>query len=92
MIQRYFRSTVAVYESIRAGLDLSFGHPSDDTATCIEPAETGVKDQYGRMLFAADAAWCEWQQVAALLPGLLASGQVEEIDEATYQGAWPPLP
>jgi hypothetical protein len=44
------------------------------------------------MLFAADVSWCEWPQVAAVLPELLSSGSVEEIDEATYQGVWPPLP
>jgi hypothetical protein len=92
MSQRYFRSSVAVYEAVRANLDAAFGHPNAETQTCIEPAETGVRDSLGRMLFAADAPWCEWPQVAAVLPELLSSGSVEEIDEATYQGVWPPLP
>lgn len=92
MNQRYFRSFPSVYEAVRSSLDEAFGHPNADTVTCIEPAATGVKDAQGRMLLAADAAWCEWPQVAAVLPGLLASGQVEEIDEATYQSAFPSLP
>lgn len=92
MSQRYFLSSVAVYEAVRLSLDEAFGLPDDDTATCFSPADSGVKDASNRMLLAAEADWCDWPQVAEILSPLLASGAVAEIDEATYQAAFPALP
>lgn len=90
---KYFRSTDFVYEQARATLDAAWGLPDDKgTATCIEPAATAPHDSSGRIVLAVDDAFCVYAEVAAILPELLASGAVEEIDAATYQAALPQTP
>jgi alkylhydroperoxidase family enzyme len=87
MSQRYFRTNDAnLYESIRLQLDGAWGHPSADglTKTCIDPASVGPRDASGRILLAVRQERCEWEPVTTLLPQLLASGGVEEIDAAAY--------
>jgi hypothetical protein len=85
--QRYFRSSPQVYESLRQQLDTAFGYPNDQTHTVWAPVESAVTDSEGRCLLAVRAASCARPQVAAVLPDLLASGVVEEVDAATYQAA-----
>jgi hypothetical protein len=89
MTQRFFRSSAAVYEAMRTQLDAAFGYPDGVTETVWRPAASAVKDGQGRCLLAVHAASCERPAVAAVLPDLLASGQVEEIDAATYAAAMP---
>ena len=85
---RYFRSNDAVYEQVRASLDAAWGLPDDKgTATCIEPAPTAPRDANRRVLLAVNDEFCEYPVASDLLPQLLASGAVEEIDAATYQAA-----
>lgn len=87
---RYFRSTDAVYEDVRATLDAAWGLPNDlGTATCIEPAATAPRDGHGYLLLAVAEEFCSYSVAVDLLPQLLASGAVEEIDEAAY---WASLP
>lgn len=91
--QRYFRSDVAIYEAIRLQLDAAWGHgPETGTLTCYEPAATAPHDPQGRVLLAVQPEFCEYEAVASMLPQLLASGAVEEIDEATYRASLPPSP
>ena len=88
---RFFRSPPAVYEQVRATLDAAWGHPSENgTKTCIEPESTAPRDAQGRVLLAVNDEFCQYDAVAAMLPQLLASGTVEEIDAATYQAAVQP--
>lgn len=88
---RFFRSTDAVYEQVRATLDAAWGLPNDlGTTTCIEPASTAPHDSQGRVLLAVDEEFCEYPVAVAMLPQLLASGAVEEIDAATYRAAVQP--
>jgi hypothetical protein len=92
MTQRFFRSSPETYEAARQAFDAAFGFPDAHTVTCIEPAATGVIDADGLVYAAIDAGWCDLDEVAAVLPGLLADGAVEEIDWATYQSVFPSLP
>lgn len=88
MSQRYFRSTEAVYESVRQSLDAAWGLPNAlGTATCIEPAATAPRDTSGRIVLAVKEEFCTFTVAADLLPQLLASGAVQEISEATYRAA-----
>lgn len=88
MSQRYFRSDEATYESIRLGLDSEWGHGAGTgTLTCFEPAATAPRDAQGRVLLAVLEKFCQYDAVSAMLPGLLASGAVEEITEAEYRSA-----
>lgn len=88
--QRYFRSNAATYEAIRLQLDAAWGHgPGSGTLTCFEPAATAPHDSQGRVLLAVLSSFCEYAAVAEMLPALLGSGFVEEIDEATYRASLP---
>lgn len=88
-IVRFFRSAEAVYEAIRLQLDAAWGHPTPDglTVTCIQPAATAPKDEQGRVYLAVYQEFCDYPAAAAMLPQLLASGAIEEIDEATYHAS-----
>ena len=93
MTQRYFRAELATYESIRLSLDAAWGHGAGTgTATCFKPAATAPQDSEGRLLLAVRPEFCEYEAVSVLLPQLLASGVVEEINEATYRASLPPSP
>jgi hypothetical protein len=93
MTQRYFRSDAATYEAIRLQLDAAWGHgPGTGTDTCFEPAATAPHDGEGRVLLAVRSETCEYEAVASMLPTLISSGVVEEIEAATYDAAAnPPL-
>ena len=86
---RFFRTASdAVYEQARATLDAEWGLPDDKgTATCIEPAATAPRDSQGRIVLAVNDEFCSFTVAVDLLPQLLASGAVEEIDEAAYTAA-----
>jgi len=88
-VVRYFRSTSAVYEAVRAQLDAAYGYPNAETKTLtsITPAADAPHDAQGRVYLAISADYCEYNFPAELLPQLLASGAVEEITEAEYQAA-----
>lgn len=90
MSQRYFRTAdESLYEQVRLSLDAAWGHPTADgsTITCFDPAAVAPRDHLGRIVLAVDSSFCEYAEVAAVLPQLLASGSVQEIDQATYATA-----
>jgi hypothetical protein len=84
---KYFRTAdAALYESIRLQLDAAWGHPTPDgrTLTCFDPAAVAPRDAAGRLLLAVKDEFVTWEPAATLLPQLLASGAVVEIDAAAY--------
>jgi hypothetical protein len=84
----YFRiAGDAMYEQVRLGLDAAWGHVPPET--CVDPAAVAPRDSQGRIVLAVRPEFVAFDAVAAMLPSLLASGAVEEIDEATYQAAMP---
>lgn len=86
MMQQFFRTAEpALYEQVRLALDATWGHVPP--TTCIDPAAVAPRDLQGRILLAVQPEFCAFDAVAAMLPQLLASGVVEQIDEATYQAA-----
>ena len=90
MSNRFFRTIDSdLYESIRLQLDAAWGHPTpgNGTITCFDPAAVAPRDSAGRVLLAVRAEFGEYPAVAAVLPGLLASGAVTEIAEAEYRAA-----
>lgn len=88
---RYFRSTPAVYVSVCAQLDAAYGYPNAETKTerALPLADTLPTDSQGRVYLAIDAAYCDYILPSEMLPELLASGAVEEIDAATYAAVLP---
>jgi len=93
---RFFRaSTDDVYEAARLQLDAAWGHPTPDgmTITCITPAAECPHDDEGKPVLAVEDEFSTWEPAATMLPQLLASGAVEEIDRDAYTLAvYLPLP
>lgn len=90
MSQRYFRSDSVTYEAIRLQLDAAWGLPNDKgTATCFTPAAAAPQDSMGRVLLAVRPEFCEFDAVSSVLPSMLSSGAVEEIDAAAYWASQP---
>lgn len=90
---RYFRTADAnLYESIRLQLDAAWGHPTPDgrTVTCFDPVAVAPRDAAGRVLLAVNDEFCTYPAVATVLPGLLASGAVQEVTAADYKPVPPP--
>lgn len=83
-----------VYEQIRATLDAAWGHPNAETktVTCMDPAGVAPRDTQGRIMLATSEAFCEYEAAAQMLPQLLDSGMIEEIDAATYLQELPQIP
>jgi hypothetical protein len=93
MTYRYFAADPAVYEQVRIQLNAAWGLPNErGTATCFLPASNAYADEQGRALLCVLAEWCEWPAVAAVLPGLLEDGVIEEIDGETYWSHAPGVP
>lgn len=90
-MMRYFRSTDAVYESVRAQLDAAWGYPNAETKTqtAIPPADECPHDDQGRVYLAISAAYCDYVLPSQMLPELLSSGTVEEISAAEYRASIP---
>ena len=91
MTQRYFRSDAGTYDAVRLSLNAAWGFPNAGTQNCILPASdpTAPIDGQGRIYLAVTDEWCEWPAVAAVLPGLLSSGAVEEVNRDAYMAAMP---
>lgn len=83
---RFFRTADdALYEQVRLTLDAAWG--LTDPTTCIDPALVAPRDEDGRIVLSVKAEFCEYSVAVDLLPQLLASGQVVEIDQAEYRAA-----
>lgn len=91
---RYFRSTPAVYGSICSQLDAAYGYPNAETKTerALPLAAELPTDAQGRVYLAISAEYCNYVLPSEMLPQLLASGAVEEVDAATYTALLPPMP
>jgi hypothetical protein len=87
---RYFRASEEVYEQARLTLDQAWGLPDGTgTQTCFVQAANAPRDAQGKPVLAVSDEFCEYSVAKDMLPQLLASGAVEEIDEATYWAAMP---
>lgn len=86
-MQRFFRATEVVYEQVRLALDAAWGHPRGGTVTCVEPAATAPRDADGCVVLAVDEAFTHFPTASEMLPQLLASGAVVEIDAEQYHAA-----
>jgi hypothetical protein len=91
---RYFRASVAVYESICSQLDAAYGYPNGETKTerTLPLASELPTDGQGRVYLAASQEYCDYILPGQMLPELLASGAVEEVDTATYAALLPESP
>ena len=84
----------AVYEQVRLTLDAAWGHPNAETnsVTCFDPAAVAPRDALGRILLAVRNEFCTYTVASEMLPQLLSSGAVEEIDSVTYLAVVNPGP
>ena len=91
---RYFRSTDEVLAQVNAQLDEAYGYPSEATrtVTTLPPVADCPHDAQGRVYLAVDDGYCEYVLPSQMLPQLIASGLVEEINEGEYMATLPPMP
>lgn len=82
---RYFCAADAIYEQARLTLDSAWGHLPP--TTCIDPADRAPRDAEGRVVLAVADEFCEYSTAKDLLPQLLGSGAVVEIDRQTFDAA-----
>ena len=89
---RYFRSTDEVLSLVNAQLDAAYGYPNEATRTntALPPVAECPHDSEGRVYLAVDGAYCDFILPSEMLPQLIDSGMVEEIDEAAYASILPP--
>jgi hypothetical protein len=75
-------------------LDAAYGYPNQATKTLrtLPLAVDLPSDGQGRVYLAISAEYCEYILPGEMLPQLLASGAVEEVDAATYAALLPPMP
>lgn len=74
-----------LYESVRLSLDAVWGHA--DPVTCVTRASEAPRDDQGRIVLSVREEFLSFEAVKQVLPSLLASGVVVEIDEAEYFAA-----
>ena len=86
MTTRYFRCTPDVYVIVCLQLDAAYGYPNAETKTARAlPLATELPtDHSGQVYLAIAAEYCDYVLPSEMLPQLLASGAVEELDAATY--------
>lgn len=89
MNMRFFRADAATYAAVLNGINDAWGLPSHGQQTAFASPENAPADNAGVLYLAVWDFFCEYDAVAAVLPGLLANGSVEEIDAATYHAAMP---
>lgn len=81
-MNRFFKTTEANYESVRAAMDLESGYPSNEAETWFSPAQFAPKSLDGNLLIAA-------------MPDITArfiEAGAEELSEQQYNQELPPLP
>jgi hypothetical protein len=90
---RYFRSSPAVYANICTQLDAAYGYPNVATKTerALPLAVDLPSDAQSRVYLAISQEYCDYILPSEMLPQLLASGAVEEVNEAAYRALLPPL-
>lgn len=88
MMQRYFRSSPAVYAAVLDGINAAWGLPANGQASAFAPLEVAPQAG-GQVYLAVQDFFCDYEAVAAVLPDLLASGAVEEISREAYMAALP---
>jgi len=92
-VTRYFRSTDETLDSVRQMLDAEWQYPNDatKTATSLPAAADCPHDSQGRVYLAVDDAYCQYALPSQILPSLIESGNVEEINESQYLAVIPPV-
>jgi len=91
---RFFRASLAVYQSICDGLDAAYGYPNESTKTArsLPDASTLYADNQGRVYLAVSPEECQYVLPSEMLAALLADGSVEEITAAEYAAVLPQSP
>lgn len=90
---RYFRSTDEVLSQVNVQLDAAYGYPNEATrtSTTLPHTDECPHDAEGRVYLAVASDYCEYVLPSQMLPQLIESGVVEEIDEAAYAAVIPPV-
>lgn len=90
-VMRYFLARNDVYEQIRQTVDAAWGLPANGQVTALPP-QSNCPVIAGMVYLSARADHCAYEPIVTLLPQLLRSGAVHEIDEAAYLQAAASIP
>jgi hypothetical protein len=90
-MDRYFRSTSDVYTAVCNQLDAAYGYPNAETKTArtLPPLDALPTDDHGRVYLSVSGDYCNYILPGEILPGLLASGDVEEVTAEQYVALLP---
>jgi hypothetical protein len=90
---RYFRSTPAAYTDICAELDAAYGYPNAGTKTdrALPFVSDLPHDEQGRVYLSVEAAFCQYELPAVLLPQLISAGAIEEITAEQFAAVATPI-
>jgi len=89
-MQRFFKSSPAVYSGVLANLDAAWGFPKQGFSHCFLPLNYAPQSG-GFAFLAIQSADADMEPAASMLPDLLASGQVVEVTAADYRAAMPEI-
>jgi hypothetical protein len=89
-MQRFFKSSSAVYAKVLETLDAAWGFPKLGFLHCFLPLEYAPKFN-GFAFLAIQAEDAEMEPAGEMLAGLIASGDVQEVTQADYVAAMPQL-
>ena len=90
---RYFRSTDELLSQVTAQLDAAYEYPNAETKTntALPHHSECPHDSEGRVYVAVDDAYCDFILPSQMIPQLIASGLVEEVDESVFMAVTPPV-
>lgn len=83
---RYFRAAKEIYSVVCSTLDTAYGYPNHATKTyqALPLASELPSDSAGRVYLAVNNEYCGYVLPSQMLPSLIASGSIEEIDANAY--------
>ena len=90
VMQRFLKSSPAVYGQVLATLDAAWAFPKNGFSHCFIPLSYAPQSG-GFAFLAIQSADAEMEPAASMLPDLLASGQVVEVTAADYRAAMPEI-
>ena len=88
---RYFAATVSTYALVCDQLDAAYGYPNAETKTArtLPLPDALPTDDQGRVYLSVSEDYCNYILPGEILPGLLASGDVEEVTAEQYAALLP---
>lgn len=91
IVNRYFRSSIEIYNNICNILDEAYNYPNSNTKTqrTLPLVETLQKDQTNKVYLVVGSEYCDYILPSQILIEYIANGNIEEITEDQYKTIFP---